>query len=45
MTGEVAIISETKLCVANNKNSLGGHVMLLPDPQSLSTLLSKLGVL
>lgn len=45
MTGEVAIISETKLCVASNKNSLGGHVMLLPDPQSLSTLLSKLGVL
>jgi len=45
MMGEVAIVSETKLCVAESKNSIGGHVMLLPDPQSLSTLLSKLGVL
>ncbi|MGI6774722.1 MULTISPECIES: chemotaxis protein CheC [Acetomicrobium] len=45
MVGEVAIISETQLRVAGNESPLSGHVMLLPDPQCLSVLLSKLGVL
>lgn len=45
MVGDVAIVSETNLRIMDYETPMNGHVMLLPDPQSLSMLLSKLGVL
>ncbi|HHZ04352.1 chemotaxis protein CheC [Acetomicrobium hydrogeniformans] len=45
MVGDVAIVSETNLRITDYETPMNGHVMLLPDPQSLSILLSKLGVL
>ncbi|KRT35632.1 chemotaxis protein CheC [Acetomicrobium hydrogeniformans] len=45
MVGDVAIVSEANLRIMDYETPMNGHVMLLPDPQSLSMLLSKLGVL
>lgn len=44
MTGDVALMSKTTLNVIGEDSEVRGTVLLVPDPDSLETLLKKLGV-
>jgi chemotaxis protein CheC len=44
MTGDVALMSKTTLNVIGEDSEVRGTVVLVPDPDSLETLLKKLGV-